>query len=74
MPPCLPIKVNVSCGRLNGSYRNSVSKVSPASGNTLMKGMISEPIDISNLSSGYYVLNIENLSTQESKALKFYKK
>lgn len=27
MPPCLPIKVKVSCGRVNGSSANSVSKV-----------------------------------------------
>lgn len=27
LPPCLPLKVNVSCGRLSGSYRNAISKV-----------------------------------------------
>ncbi len=27
MPPCLPLKVNVSCGRLTGSYSKAVSMV-----------------------------------------------
>lgn len=27
MPPCLPLKVKVSCGRLSGSYQSAISKV-----------------------------------------------
>lgn len=27
MPPCLPLKVKVSCGRVNGSSANAISRV-----------------------------------------------
>lgn len=42
MPPCLPLKVKVSCGRVNGSSANTVSKVLARSkenfGNSLYYG------------------------------------
>lgn len=31
MPPCLPLRVRVSCGQLNGSQRNAISKVNSLS-------------------------------------------
>ncbi|MDE6346052.1 MAG: hypothetical protein K2L55_05225 [Muribaculaceae bacterium] len=31
MPPCLPIRVKISCGQLTGSLRNAISKVSSLS-------------------------------------------
>ena len=39
MPPCLPLRVKVSCGRLTGSSRDAVSKVSYISKENFGKSM-----------------------------------